>query len=126
MHEEEQKPPPSGLMAQRWLEQMKQSLSSADFEDLQAMRDPLLKLNRQNAPEHAQTIYLNKLHGDTTIGDYINATQNSETIKVTQEVRLYMVTVMMEVHRLKNYREDTLYLACSLADRFLATLMRNH
>jgi hypothetical protein len=28
----------------------------------------------------------------------------------------------MEVHRLKNYREETLYMACSLADRFLATL----
>lgn len=35
-----------------------------------------------------------------------------------------MVTVMMEVHRLKNYREETLYLACSIADRFLAALLR--
>ena len=33
-----------------------------------------------------------------------------------------MVTVIVEVHRLKNYKEETLYLACSLADRYLAIL----
>jgi len=33
-----------------------------------------------------------------------------------------MVTVIVELHRLKNYREETLYLACSLADRYLALL----
>ena len=36
-----------------------------------------------------------------------------------------MVTVMMEIHRLKNYREETLYLALSIADRFLAKLLEN-
>ena len=44
------------------------------------------------------------------------------SVKVTEEVRLYMITVIVEVHRLKNYKEETLYLACSLADRFLAHL----
>ena len=41
---------------------------------------------------------------------------------MTEEVRLYMITVVVEVHRLKNYKEETLYLACSLADRYLALL----
>jgi len=105
---------------------MQDSLPPADLEDLKAMRDPLLNLNRQNAPEHAQTIYLNKLRGDKAIGNYINSAANSKTIKVTQDIRLYMVTVMMEVHRLKQYRDETLYLACSLADRYLANLLENH
>jgi hypothetical protein len=86
------------------------------------MIDPLQQ-DRQNAPEHAQTIYLNKLMNDKIIGDYISSPTNEATIKVTKDVRLYMITVIMEVHRLKNYREETLYLACSIADRFLATLM---
>ena len=33
-----------------------------------------------------------------------------------------MVTVIVEVHRLKNYKEETLYIAASLADRYLALL----
>lgn len=43
-------------------------------------------------------------------------------MKVTEEVRLYMITVIIEVHRIKNYKEETLYLATSLADRYLALL----
>ena len=41
---------------------------------------------------------------------------------MTEEVRLYMVTVIVEVHRLKSYKEETLYLACGIADRYLALL----
>ena len=33
-----------------------------------------------------------------------------------------MVTVIVEVHRLKSYKEETLYTATSLADRYLALL----
>lgn len=61
---------------------------------------------------------------DFPIGDYISDPANDRSIKVTQEIRLYMVTIIMEVQRLKRYKEQTLYLACSLADRFLAALMR--
>lgn len=37
-----------------------------------------------------------------------------------------MITVIVELHRLKSYREETLYLACSLADRYLARLTSQH
>jgi hypothetical protein len=63
---------------------------------------------------------MNQLEKDYAIGDYLSYPENS--VKVTSEVRLYMVTIIMEVHRIKNYREETLYMACSLADRYLATL----
>ena len=33
-----------------------------------------------------------------------------------------MVTVIVEIARLKNYKEETLYIATSLADRYLAML----
>ena len=57
---------------------------------------------------------------ECAIGDYINVPENS--VRITEEVRLYMITVMVEVHRIKNYKEETLYLATSLADRYLALL----
>ena len=33
-----------------------------------------------------------------------------------------MVTVIIEVHRIKEYKEETLYVAINLADRYLALL----
>lgn len=115
---------PSGVMTQRWLLSLRKSLPLVDLEDVLSMRDPLLKLNRQIAPEHSQTIYIEKLSSEKVIGDYISTPANATTIQVSQEVRLYVVTIIMEVHRLKNYRDETLYLACSLLDRFLAALIR--
>ena len=66
-------------------------------------------------------VYETALGKESAIGNYVSMPDNS--IKVTEEVRLYMITVIVEVHRLKNYKEETLYLACSLADRFLTNLM---
>ena len=54
------------------------------------------------------------------MGDYAAVENNS--VQVTEEVRLYMVTVIIELHRLKAYKEETLYLACSIAERYLAML----
>lgn len=71
-------------------------------------------------PEVAQASYLNAISMERAIGDYVAITDNS--IKVTEEVRLCMVTVIVEITRLKNYKEETLYLATSLADRYLAML----
>ena len=85
-----------------------------------ASRDPKVQLSRQNMPEVAQAAYLNAKAGECAIGDYVSLPNNS--IKVTEEVRIYMVTVIVEIHRIKNYKEETLYLACSIADRFLALL----
>ena len=76
--------------------------------------------NHQNMPELAQEIYKTALKNDCAIGDFINVPENS--VRVTEEVRLYMITVIIEVHRIKNYKEETLYLATSLADRYLALL----
>ena len=71
-------------------------------------------------PEVAQAAYLNAIASERAIGDYVVIPDNS--IKVTDEVRLCMVTVIVEITRLKNYKEETLYMATSLADRYLAML----
>jgi hypothetical protein len=54
------------------------------------------------------------------IGDYINL--KNSTIKVTEEARHHMVTLLEELNRLKAYKEETFYLACSLADRYLVNV----
>ena len=74
-------------------------------------------------PEFAFEAYKNALLKECAIGDYVNGYENS--VRVTEEVRLYMITVIIEVHRIKNYKEETLYLACNLADRYLALLALN-
>jgi len=63
---------------------------------------------------------MNALQKECAIGDYLAIPNNS--VQVTEEVRLYMITVIVELHRLKAYKEETLYLACSIADRYLALL----
>ena len=107
-------------MTQRWLQLLQVSLPSVDIVDLMSSRDPNIRLNRQNMPEVAQATYMNTLAKECIIGDYVSVPDNS--VRVTEEVRLYMVTVICEVHKLKGYKEETLYLACSLADRYLAAL----
>lgn len=54
------------------------------------------------------------------IGDYIHL--KNSTIKVTEEARHHMVTLLEELNRLKAYKEETFYLACSLADRYLVNI----
>jgi hypothetical protein len=107
-------------MTRRWLTQLQNSLPPIDMVDLVPARDPLLRLNRQSAPEYSQAIYRNEFKMECVIGDYVCLAYNS--VKVTEEVRMYMITVIIEVHRLKSYKEETLYLACNLADRYLAIL----
>ena len=70
--------------------------------------------------EIAQTVYLNALQKECAIGDYVSLPSNS--IKMSEGVRLCMVTVIVEVHRIKEYKEETLYMATSLVDRYLALL----
>jgi acetamidase/formamidase len=60
------------------------------------------------------------LQEEYAIGDYINLKNSS--IKVTEEARHHMVTLLEELNRLKSYKEETFYLACSLADRYLVNI----
>ena len=43
-------------------------------------------------------------------------------MKVTDLARRHMVTLLEDLSRAKEYKEETLYLATSLADRYLVNL----
>ena len=73
-------------------------------------------------PEVAQVSYNNMLINDFAVGEYTASPNNS--IQVNEEIRLFMVTTIIELHRIKSYKEETLYLACSIADHYLASLVK--
>lgn len=96
------------------------TVPSVDMADLLDQHNPSILAKRQAMPEIAQDIYKIALRDECAIGDYTDAPENF--VVMTGEVRLYMMTVIVEVHRIKKYKEETLYLATSLADRYLALL----
>ena len=54
------------------------------------------------------------------IGDYIG--YSNGTNGVTELTRKHMITLMEDLNRLKEYKEETLFLAASIADRYLVNL----
>lgn len=61
------------------------------------------------------------------IGDYIS-TQNSEyeANLMTDATRAHMITLLETLNNYKCYKEETLYLAVSLCDRYLSSLSKKN
>jgi len=81
------------------------------------MQDSTKAVKRQFAPEFSQDAYKAMLKQEFHIGDYTahpNAPQ-----ELSEEARGHMVTLLEELNFLKRYKEETLYLALSIADRYL-------
>ena len=110
----------SEIMSHRWHTLLYLNLPPFDLSDLKDSITKLENEHRQNKAEVAHAVYMNCLSKECAIGDYVSLPNNS--IKVSEEVRLCMVTVIVEVHHIKEYKEETLYMATSLADRYLALL----
>ena len=73
------------------------------------------------APEFASEIFSRELENDRAVGDYLEVKQaKSNRSIITEKNRKNMFVVMYELHRHKNYREETLFRASNIADRYLA------
>lgn len=59
------------------------------------------------------------LSSEFCIGDYVDW---NGPLQVSEEARRHMITLLEDLNRLKNYKEETLYLAASLCDRYLVNL----
>ena len=57
---------------------------------------------------------------DKSIGNYFGNENNS--LKIEPEDRESMVSLIQELHRVKEYSEETFYIAVCVADRYLAIL----
>ena len=45
--------------------------------------------------------------------------------RVTEEERSPLIVVLEELNRLKEYKEETFYIACSIADRYILSLAKS-
>lgn len=81
---------------------------------------------RQFAPEFSQSAFLAMKRKEFAIGDYLDWLQNRNLNTLRFEAaglaRQHMITLLEDLNRLKAYKEETLYLAASLADRYLVNL----
>lgn len=111
---------PTDMMVKRWKQAIEKELPAIDLIDLSAEHDPYYSQKRQFAPEYSQMAYLAMLEKEFAIGDYLEWTEGE--LNVSSQARRHMITLIEDLNRLKNYKEETLYTAASLADRFLVNL----
>lgn len=64
------------------------------------------------------------LSDEFAIGDYISLRESS--LNVNDDTRRHMVTLLEALNLEKDYKEETLFLAASLADRYLVNLAIAH
>ena len=77
-------------------------------------------VKRQFAPEYSQAAYETMLSQEYAIGSYI--TTHGQTLSITAAQRKRMVILIEDLHRHKGYKIDTLFLAVSIADRYLVNM----
>ena len=99
-------------MQSRHLEQCELFLPAVDIEDFNQ--------NRQFAPEYSQKAYVSMLNSEYIIGNYLDSTESK--LDITAKQRRLMVLIMEKLNEMQNYKLETLFLAVSIADRYLLSL----
>jgi hypothetical protein len=111
---------PSDVMTRRWKQIVESTLPAIDLIDLSNEKDPYGGFKVQFAPEYSHSCYNEMLRLEFAIGDYIG--YNQAQAGISDLARKHMVTLMEDLNRLKEYKEKSLFLAASLADRYLVNL----
>ena len=60
------------------------------------------------------------------IGNYLATNAQHNALQIEPIDRESMVALLQELHRVKKYHVETLFLACSIADRFLTNLAQKN
>ena len=111
---------PTDEMNRRWKLIIEKVLPAIDIIDLSTEHDYFYPKKRQFAPEYSQSSYLTMLSSEFAIGDYISFAEDK--LQVKEQARRHMITLLEDLNKSKQYKEETLYLAASLADRYLVNL----
>ena len=107
----------------RWYSELSKALPTIDVADaLKDTNNLRASKKRQFAPEYSQKCYMTMLREEQAIGNYIDIPDVQQNI-VDRQSRKYTVQLIQSLNQLKNYKETTLYLAISLADRYLVNLV---
>lgn len=108
-------------MCCRWTQGLKADIPHIDYEDFsKGIIGAQSTIKRQIAPEYSQHIYVIQLTKEAAIGNYMNIPNCS--LKILNDTRTHMILLVEELVRLKGYNDETLYLAISIADRYLVNL----
>ena len=107
-------------MNKRWLKIIQRRIPTIDLVDISAEVFPYNSHKRQFAPEYSYPAYITMLRQEYGIGDYLS--NPSCTLKISSFARQQMVMLIEELCNLKEYKLETLYLAVSLADRYLVNI----
>ena len=65
---------------------------------------------------------MSMLNNDKAIGNYLADRQTRSYLQIELIDRESMVALIQELHRIKKYHIETLFIAISTADRFLSKL----
>ena len=110
---------PTEEMMRRANTMFRASLPVADLRDWIAQVENNEK--RQFAPEYSQEAFQTMVSKDRVIGDY---TGRATPFVVSDVQRRHIITLLESLRREKDYKEETLYLAASLADRYLVEIKK--
>lgn len=106
-------------MNHRWVTELKKRIPIFDVEDSTLMKTLKADQRRQTAPEYTQPAYLSMMKKEKCMGNYF---KKQSSLRIEPEDRESMVSLIQELHRVKEYSEETFYIAVSVADRYLAGL----
>lgn len=120
-HEPKRGPSAAEIMTQRYNKLLEKKLPAFDLLDLKAQVGLYKRFNRQSAPEYSQRIYTHILQTECAIGDYLEFNKNSH-FTMTAAAREQIVALIENLQQKKQYKLETLYLAVSIADRYLVNL----
>ena len=102
---------------------MKPHLPKQDIADILSIKQNGESKRRQAAPEYSQLSYLSMIENERPIGNYLSKKSICKTLQIETIDRESMIALMQELHRIKKYHIETLFLASSIADRFLVKLV---
>ena len=74
----------------------------------------------QTAPEYAQSIFKNALGQETAVGDYFDG--SGSELCSSPAHRKEMVYLVEILSHKKQYKEETVYLAVNIADRYMSIM----
>ena len=111
---------PTEEMNKRWLKEIQRKIPTIDLVDISAEVFPFNSHKRQFAPEYSYPAYITMLRQEYAIGDYLS--NPSCTLQISSFARQQMVMLIEELCNIKEYKLETLYLAVSIADRYLVNI----
>lgn len=100
---------PSEIMEQRTLDVVERQLPVLDQLDI--------GVKRQFAPEYSQSAYQTMIKEEYPIGNYTG--QKYAKMQVSHRERRQIVDLIEKLHKLQQYKPESLYLATSIADRYM-------